>query len=102
MLNGKMNNLKYLCTGSCKYHFDEPHLTCGCFVGDSDLDYDDYDDSEKRLAWTDRPVLYWYGWRTLLPVHFGSDEFYRKVVTLGWNLFGQINIALWTHKEHKP
>lgn len=46
-----------------------------------------------RRFWFYRPQWYWFGWRTLIPVLRGHDEFHRWTVILGWTITGRIIIA---------
>jgi hypothetical protein len=43
--------------------------------------------------WFYKPNLYWHGWRTFVPVFFGTDEFERHTVVLGWTVTGRVVIA---------
>ncbi len=45
-------------------------------------------------VWFWSPQWYWYGWRTLIPVYFGGDEYNRLTVVLGWTITGRIIVAL--------
>jgi hypothetical protein len=47
----------------------------------------------KSRIWAYRPELYWFGWRTLLPLRTGADEYLRHTVVLGWTITGRIVIA---------
>ena len=48
----------------------------------------------KSRFWFYRPQWYWFGWRTLVPMRFGHDEWSRKALLLGWTITGEIVIAL--------
>lgn len=48
----------------------------------------------KSRVWFDRAEWYWYGWRTLLPVHFSHDEYARRTFVVGWTITGHIVMAL--------
>jgi hypothetical protein len=88
-------NPKYICTDTCDDHDfwgDTPHLTCGCGLDDPIPDY------PKTRFWFYRPSWYFYRFS---PVWFGNDEWNRKTIVLGWNVTGQLVIALWTFKEHR-
>lgn len=41
-------------------------------------------------VWFYKPTLWWYGWRTLLPVWRGGDEWGRRTIVIGWNFTGQV------------
>lgn len=45
-------------------------------------------------VWFYRPSVWWFGWRTLLPYRLGCDEHNRRVLSIGWAITGQLNIAL--------
>lgn len=44
--------------------------------------------------WFWRPSLHWYGWRTLIPVVRGGDEYDWHTLMLGWTITGRVIIAL--------
>lgn len=50
-------------------------------------------------VWFYAPELHWYGWQTLLPWIWGSDEWHRRDLALGWGFTGRIVIALWKFKR---
>ena len=56
--------------------------------------------SDPRI-WFYRPQWYWHGWKTLLPIYRGHDEYARWTLVLGWTITGRIVIALGYcgHKE---
>ena len=45
--------------------------------------------------WFWKPQWYWHGWRTLIPVYYGHDQYARWTVMLGWTITGRAIIALW-------
>ena len=49
---------------------------------------------KRSRIWFYKPSWYWYGWRTLLPVYFGGDEYNRRTVALGWTITGRMIVAL--------
>jgi hypothetical protein len=48
----------------------------------------------KRRVWLWKPQFYWHGWRTLLPISFGGDEWDRRTLMFGFTVTGRIIIAL--------
>lgn len=48
---------------------------------------------EPKRWWIYRPRLYWSGWRSLSPLAYGSDEWHRWTLVLGWHITGQVVIA---------
>lgn len=48
-----------------------------------------------KRAWFYRPQWYWHGWKTLLPIYRGHDEYARWTVVLGWTVTGRVVVALW-------
>ena len=52
-------------------------------------------DRHPPRVWFYRPELYWYGWKTLLPIGRGHDEYAHWVLILGWSFAGRVLIALW-------
>lgn len=48
----------------------------------------------KRRVWFYAPALYWFGWKTLLPVTFGHDEWSRQTLVIGWSITGRIVIPI--------
>lgn len=46
-----------------------------------------------RRIWLYPPEWHWYGWRTFLPYFFGTDEYRRRTVMLGWTITGRIVIV---------
>lgn len=59
---------------------------------------DQYPDRKPRV-WFYRPQLHWRGWRTLLPLSRGGDEFWRTTLVIGWVVTGQVVVALWYHES---
>lgn len=53
-------------------------------------------------VWFYRPTLHWFGWRTLVPVIWGSDEWHSRDLCLGWNPTGQVVIRLWRFRDCDP
>ena len=51
---------------------------------------------KPRRVWFVRPSWYWYGWKTLLPIIFGTDEYNRHTIEIGWTITGRIGIATWS------
>ena len=49
---------------------------------------------KRNRAWIWRPQWHWFGWKTLLPVQVGHDEFSRWTLVLGWTVTGRVIIAL--------
>lgn len=45
--------------------------------------------------WFWKPQWHWFGWRTLVPAHYGHDEYARRTILLGWTITGRVIIALW-------
>lgn len=62
---------------------------CGCY---SDIQKASY------KPWFYKPQWYWYGWKTLLPISLGNDEWCRYDLVLGTTITGRIIIPLWGHK----
>lgn len=62
---------------------------CGCY---SDIQKPSY------KPWFYKPQWYWFGWKTLLPVSLGGDEWCRLTLVLGVSITGRIIIPLWGHK----
>jgi hypothetical protein len=54
----------------------------------------------KPRVWLYHPEWYWHGWSTLWPVRYGSDEWGRWTVMLGWTITGRVVIALWRYDEN--
>lgn len=50
----------------------------------------------KHRIWFYRPQWYWWGWKTLVPIRRGGDEFDWHTIVLGWSITGEVVIA--THK----
>jgi hypothetical protein len=57
----------------------------------------------RPRVWFYRPVMYWYGWRTLRPFWFGNSEprdpardgtHFGRTLVLGWTITGQVVIWL--------
>lgn len=48
-----------------------------------------------RTPWFWKPEWYWSGWKTLLPVRFGHDEYTRRTLVLGWTFTGRVIFPLW-------
>jgi hypothetical protein len=44
--------------------------------------------------WFYRPQWYWYGWKTLLPISLGGDEWCRRDLVLGVSITGRVIIPL--------
>ena len=63
---------------------------CGC-----------YSDIQKASfkPWFYKPQWYWFGWKTLLPVSLGNDEWCRYDLVIGFTITGRIIIPLWGHSE---
>ena len=63
---------------------------CGC-----------YSDIQKPSwkPWFYKPQWYWFGWKTLLPVSFGGDEWCRLDLVVGFTITGRIIIPLWGHSK---
>lgn len=61
---------------------------------DEQVEQDTDDDGGRmKRIWIYRPQLWWYGWRTLLPVQRGSDEHNRSTIAVGWTITGRVIIA---------
>lgn len=48
----------------------------------------------KPRLWFYKPTIWWYGWRTFVPVWLGGDEWGRRTLVIGWNFIGQLVIAI--------
>lgn len=46
-------------------------------------------------VWFWKPQWHWFGWKTLIPVYYGHDEYARQTIMLGWTVTGRVIIALW-------
>ncbi|MFE6966871.1 hypothetical protein ACFVAJ_17305 [Agromyces sp. NPDC057679] len=49
---------------------------------------------DQGRLWFWRPQRHWFGWKTLIPVRFGHDEFARQTILLGWTVTGRMIIAI--------
>lgn len=49
---------------------------------------------KPKRFWFYRPQLHWHGWKTLLPMGRGSDEWCRYTIIIGWTITGRIIIPL--------
>lgn len=45
-------------------------------------------------VWFWTPCWYWHGWRTLLPVQRGGDEYGRRTLIFGWTVTGRVIVAI--------
>jgi hypothetical protein len=45
-------------------------------------------------VWCYGPEWYWHGWRTLLPVQLGGDEYGRRTLMAGWTVTGRVVVAI--------
>ena len=50
---------------------------------------------QDRAPWFWKPSWYWFGWKTLLPVQVGHDEFCRRTILFGWTITGRAIFPLW-------
>ena len=51
------------------------------------------DSRKPGRVWVYAPELHWYGWRTLIPLYRGHDEYARRTLVIGWTVTGRIVIA---------
>lgn len=49
----------------------------------------------KNRIWFWKPQWYWFGWKTLVPLYYGHDEFARRTFMFGWTITGRVIIAVW-------
>lgn len=45
-------------------------------------------------VWSWAPCWYWHGWRTLLAVQRGGDEYGRRTLMFGWTVTGRVIVAI--------
>jgi len=45
--------------------------------------------------WVWKPQWYWHGWKTLIPLFVGHDEYARRTLCIGWTITGRIIFPLW-------
>jgi hypothetical protein len=53
--------------------------------------------SKARRAnriWLYKPQWYWHGWKTLIPLMIGHDEYARRTIMLGWTVTGRVVVPL--------
>lgn len=50
----------------------------------------------RARVWFYKPDFYWHRWS---PIWFGDDEYHWRTVVLGWNVTGQVVIALWPFRH---
>lgn len=47
----------------------------------------------KERVWFWAPQWYWFGWKTLVPIRFGGDEYDWHTIMLGWTVTGRVIVA---------
>lgn len=48
-----------------------------------------------RTPWFWNPQMHWFGWKTLLPLMVGHDEYARRTIVIGWTVTGRAIFPLW-------